>query len=131
MEGTTGPNGPSPSVTLQLESLLSMQREGRYEDVQNRCKALYESEKHQMDNAAAILKCWANVLVCLGTYDVAIGHFKQASELFANRGNNQESWYCADAARTVQERESLPVEFVEFVRTTSGGTLDYPRNFPQ
>lgn len=129
MDSHNTPKGPSEHVSLNVEALVIQLRQGRFEEADSRFTRLYEEEGKNPDNAAHILKHWAMALVCLGEYTRAVAHYHQAAEIYGMRGNNIESWFCTDAARTIEDRENLPVEFNEFVRQASGNTLQYPRNY--
>lgn len=129
MENHTPPKGPSESVILTVEALVTQIRLGRYEEADRRFAEVYEAERPHPGNAAYILKHWAAALACLGDYSRALTHYRQAAELFASQGNNIESWACADSATTIEEREIQPVEFNQFIRLASGGSLEYPRNY--
>lgn len=129
MDNSNPPKVPTDSVILTVDALVTQIRLGKYEEACRRFSSVYEAERTHPANAALLLKHWAAALACQGDYTTAIRHYRQAALLFTSIGNNIESWACEDSAVAIEQREQLPVEFNQFIRNASGGSLEYPRNY--
>ena len=122
-------NQPTDDVLREINELIALKRNGKFIEANRRYNILYNQEKEDSHNAPYVSKSWAKVLLCLGEYDRAESMMRTASTMFKLSGNDEESWQCAEQAQTIRNRNSNSKDFIDYVRSASGGSLSYPINF--
>lgn len=123
------PNQPSDLVLAEIELLIELKRNGEYLAADIRYLQLYEREKEDIFDVPYILKSWAKVVLCLGDYDRAIDFFNKAANGFLHNGNNDQAWQCNDQSLTIKNRNLNKEDFIDYVKSASGGSLSYPNNY--
>jgi hypothetical protein len=129
MRKQTYQNQPTDDVLEIIKKLVEMKRSGGYEEANQRYTELAANEKNDNHNYPYILKSWAKVIICLGEYKLAIDTFRDAADLFQFSGNNGEAWQCRNHANTVKNRNEKREDFISYIQSVSGGSLNYPKNF--
>jgi len=129
MRKQTYPNQPTDDVLEIILKLVSLKKQGKFEEANDGYCKLALQEKNDTHNFPYILKSWAKVLVCLGEYDKAIMYFERAADLFNKNDNSCEFSQCTRHSKIVKNRFDSCQDFIDYVKGVSGGSLSYPCNF--
>ncbi len=124
MRKQSNPNQPTDDVLETIMGLVSKKRNGDYNAANDGYIILAEEEKDDLHNYPYVLKSWAKVLVCIGSYDVAAEKMSLAAKLFNSHNNVAEAWQCNDQAQTIANRTRNRADFSDYVRGVSGGMID-------
>ena len=94
-------NQPTDDVLETIRDLVILKRKGDFEAANRGYIILAKQEMDDLHNYPYVLKSWAKIIICLGSYDVAAEKMAHAAKLFESNNNASEAWQCNDQMQTI------------------------------